>query len=428
VTADAVAGPLAGVRVVEFAQALAVPVAAMLLGDLGAEVVKIEPPAGDQARYLFSRKLTDAPYFVSVNRNKRSICLDLTHDGAAEVVAALVRWADVVLVSLKPTDLPRYGLDEASLRRVRSDVVYVVNPPLGPNGPQGDQGGYDVLVQGISGLSFVTARSERDVPSNIRPAYNDVGTGMLAALGAVAALRHRDATGEGQRVEVSLLSTALLFGQTILGRFDVTEPARERFHAELADLRSAGGGFEDERRLYRDRVAGGEGSLRFYFRHYRTADAMVSVGCLSGPLQDRFHTATGLRDPRRDPDVRFGTPGFEALIDEAEALFRTADTEEWIERLRAAGCPVARYNLPTEALDDPQVVANDYAVTIDHPVLGSHRVPGPAVRFDRTPSGVTRRAPQLDEHTEEVLAELGLDAVALRAAGVVGRSGAGSAP
>jgi crotonobetainyl-CoA:carnitine CoA-transferase CaiB-like acyl-CoA transferase len=413
-------GPLAGVRVVEFAQALAVPVAAMLLGDLGADVVKVEPPAGDQARYLFSRRLTDAPYYVSVNRNKRSICLDLAHPGAGEVVAALVRSADVVLVSLKPTDLPRYGLDEETLRAARPDVVYVVNPPLGPKGPQGDQGGYDVLVQAISGLSFITARSERDVPANVRPAYNDVGTGMLAALGALAALRHRDATGEGQRVEVSLLATALLYGQTILGRFEATEPARRAFQDELGRLRAAGGGFEDERRLYRDRVAGGEGSLRFYFRHYRTVDGMVSVGCLSGPLQDRFHAATGLADPRHDPSVRFGTDGFETLIDDAEALFRTRTTDDWVAHLRAAGCPVARYNLPTEVLDDPQVVANDYAVTIDHPALGTHRVPAPAVRFDRTPSGVRRRAPQLDEHTDEVLTELGLDPVALRASGVIG--------
>lgn len=418
-------GPLAGIRVVEFAQALAIPMCGMLLGDLGAEVIKVEPPVGDQVRYLFGRRHTDSPYFAAINRNKRSICVDLAAPGARPVVEALVRSADVVLVSLKPTDVPRYDLEESRLRRLRPDLIYLANPPLGPEGPQGHEGGYDVLVQGMSGLSFVTARTERDVPINIRPAYSDVGTGMLAALGVVAALRHRDRTGEGQRVETSLLATALLFGQTIVGRFpEFTGDSRERFHADLAALRAAGGSFEDERRLYRDRIAGGEGFLRFYFRHYRTADGMISVGCLSNALYDRFHRVTGLPDPRQEPAYRLGTPGFEELVERAEALFRSMPTVEWLERLRAGGVPCARYNLPTEVLDDPQVVANGYAVELDHPTLGRHQVPGPAVRFDRTPTSARTGAPTLDAHTDEVLTELGFTATevaAWRAEGVVGR-------
>src|SRR4051812_19989723 len=150
----------------------------MLLGDLGAEVIKVEPPVGDQVRFVFGRRLADSPYFVSINRNKRSMCVDLGSEAARPVVDALARWADVVLVSLKPPDVPRYGLEEERLRAARPDLVYLATPPLGPRGPQGDEGGYDVLVQGISGLSFISARSERDVPTNTRPAYSDVGTGM----------------------------------------------------------------------------------------------------------------------------------------------------------------------------------------------------------------------------------------------------------
>ena len=418
-------GPLAGIRVVEFAQALAIPLCGMLLGDLGADVTKVEPPVGDQVRYLFGRGHSDSPYFVAINRNKRSICLDLGSADSATIVAALVREADVALVSLKPTDVPRYGLDEERLRAIRPDLVYLANPPLGPEGPQGHEGGYDVLVQAISGLSFVTARSVNDVPVNIRPAYNDVGTGALAALGVVAALRHRDLTGVGQRVETSLLATALLFGQTIVGRFpELVGDAVEKFHAELAELRARGGSFEDERNLYRDRIAGGEGVLRFYFRHYRTADAMVSVGCLSNALYDRFHAVTGLPDPRTNPTYRFATPGFETLVTRAEEVFRQSTTSEWLARFRAAGVPCARYNLPTEVLDDPQVVANHYAVELDHPTLGRHQVPGPPIRFDRTPTSARVAAPTLDQHTDEVLAELGFSTEQIatwRAAGTVGR-------
>ena len=419
-------GPLADVRVVEFAQAMAMPMCGMLLGDFGADVVKVEPPFGDQVRYLFGRRHTDSPYFASINRNKRGICVDLQHQDSGPIVEALARWADVVLVSLKPTDVPRYGLDEDRLRAQRPDLVYVANPPLGPAGPHGHEGGYDVLVQGMSGLSFVTARTEDGVPVNVRPAYSDVGTGMLAALGVVAALRHRDLTGEGQRVETSLLATALLFGQTIVGRFpSMLGDATERFHAELAELRADGGTFEDERRLYRDRIAGGEGVLRFYFRHYRTADGMISVGCLSTSLFDKFQAVTGLPDPRTDPNHKMATPGFEALIAKAEALFASEPTATWLERFRAVGVPCARYNLPTEVLDDPQVVANHYAVELDHPTLGVHQVPAPAVRFDRTPSSARFSAPTLDQDTDAVLAELGFDATEVagwRAAGVIGRT------
>src|SRR3954447_26115524 len=401
-------GPLDGVRVVEFAQALAIPVCGMLLGDLGAEVIKVEPPVGDQVRFVFGRRMADSPYFVSINRNKRSMCVDLGSEAARPVVDALARWADVVLVSLKPPDVPRYGLEEERLRAARPDLWSLATPPLGPRGPQGDEGGYDVLVQGISGLSFISARSERDVPSNTRPAYSDVGTGMLAALGVVAALRHRDRTGQGQRVETSLLSTALLFNQTIVGRFPtVTGERWAHFGEEVRELRANGGGFEDTRRLYRERIAGGEGFLQLYFRHYRTADGMVSVGCLSGALFDRFHRVTGLPDPRRETEYKLGTPGFADLVARAEALLASETTATWLERSRAGGVPSARYNLPTEVVDDPQVRANEYMVELDHPVLGRHEVTAPAVRFDRTPSRPRRPAPTLDQHTDEVLTELG---------------------
>ena len=419
------AGPLDGVRVIEFAQAMAIPLCGMLLGDLGADVIKVEPPVGDQVRFLFRRGHSDAPYFVAINRNKRSICLDLGADGAEEIVAALVRDADVVLVSVKPPDVSRYGLDEATLRLGRSDLIYLANPPLGPRGPQGNEGGYDVLVQAMSGLSFITARSENDIPVNIRPAYNDVGTGMLAALGVVAALRHRDRTGVGQRVETSLLATALLFGQTIVGRFPgVTGDSVERFHAELAQLRHDGGSFDDERRLYRDRLAGGEGVLRFYFRHYRTADAMIAIGALSDALFDRFHAITGLPDPRTDPEFKMGTPGFERAIARAEQLLGSETTAHWLARFRAGGVPCARYNLPTEVLDDPQVVANEYAIELDHETLGRHQVPGPPLRVDKTPTRVRSSAPTLDHDTDGVLRELGFPDDRIRAwrdAGLIGR-------
>ena len=295
-------GALDGVKVAEFAQHYAVPYCGQLLSDLGATVVKVEPPGGDNARhYTASHIPFESKVFAVINRGKRSVCVDLTKPAAARpAVEALVRWADVVLVSFKPPDVPRYGLSYDELASLNPRLVYLQHVPLGPEGPQADEGAFDPLVQAISGLSFLTARTEGGVPMNVRPAYNDAGVGMLSALGVVAALRHRDLTGEGQRVETHLLSTALAYTLPTIHRFeDIDPPEFEAFQEKLDELRAAGASFEEQRALYDDTVLTGRHLLRLYFRNWQTADGLVAAAPLSAPLQDKFHAATGLPHPRR---------------------------------------------------------------------------------------------------------------------------------
>mgnify|MGYP001423333931 FL=1 len=242
-------GALAGVRVLEIAQALAVPFAGLLLADMGADVVKVEPQAGDGIRHTMEPIVPgESKGFTLVNRGKRSVCLDITRAEARPIIERLVRWADVVMVSLKPADLPRYRLGYEDFAAVNPRVVYLEHVPLGKLGPLGGDPGYDVVVQGISGTAVLTARERDGVPLNIRPAFNDMGTGAFSALGVVAALRHRDQTGEGQRIETSLLGTSMALGHQLLSWFGATDAQKGGpYQEEMAAARAAGAGFEEQR-------------------------------------------------------------------------------------------------------------------------------------------------------------------------------------
>jgi crotonobetainyl-CoA:carnitine CoA-transferase CaiB-like acyl-CoA transferase len=289
----------------------------------------------------------------------------------------------------------------------------------------GDEGGFDPLVQALSGLSFLTARTEHGVPMNVRPAYNDAGVGMLSALGVVAALRHRDLTGEGQRVETHLLSTALAFALPTIHRFeDVDPPEFERFEAHLAELQSKGATFEEQRALYDDTVLTGRHLLRLYFRNWETKDGLVASAPLSTSLQVKFHAATGLPHPK-EKGWTVGSKEWDELVEAAERLFRTETTDTWLTVLRAAGVPCAPYNLPVDVFRDPQIEANGFLIELEHPLLGRYQMPAPPLRMSRTPTRAQGPSPLLGADTDQILDEVGLPAeliAQLRESGLLGGS------
>ena len=399
-------GILAGVKVVEFAQNAAVPHCGRLMAGMGADVVKVEPPNGDAMRGGIKLAPNEAKAFAVINPGKRGIVLDLASDGAREVVERLFAWADVVLVGFKQSDLARYGIDWDHARAVNPRLIHLTHTPFGPDGPDADVGGYDTLVQGRSGAGFVMNRSENGAPVSSRPAVNDFGTGMLSALGVVAALRHRDLTGEGQRVDASLLGTAMSLGTPVVHTFeqaDTDDIAEMR--DELQAARDAGVGFDEQRRMYEARMMRGNGAFQIYFRHYLTADGLISVAGLTLKLWAKFHEVTGLPHA----DVRNAeSPEFNQIAGDAEALFRTRTTAEWIEALRAVGYPCGPYHLPYDALEDEQVRANGFAVDIEHPAFGRYTTSGMPLRFSAAPNVPYGPSPGFGQHTVEVLTELGL--------------------
>ena len=423
-------GALAGIRVVEFAQALAVPFAGLLLADMGADVVKVEPPAGDGIRHTMEPILPgESKGYTLINRGKRAICLDVTRAESRPVIERLARWADVVMVSMKPADLPRYGLTYEHVRAMNPRIVFLEHVPLGKHGPFGGEPGYVVIVQAMSGTSVLTARERDGVPINIRPAFNDMGTGAFSALGIVAALRHRDLTGEGQRVETSLLGTAMALGNQLLSWFGATDPPiEESYRTAIAGARETGADFESQRGIWEKHYTRG-GFANIYFRHYRTKDGFVAVGCLSPQLNQRFRAVTGIHDPRTEPGFEMGPAEnmarLQELVREVESLFASKTSAEWLAELRAGGVPCGPFNFPPDVFRDPQLLENNYVIELEHPMFGAYKTFGPPIKMDGTPTRVSGPPPTFDEHTDEVLAELRFEAdeiASLRAAGVAGRA------
>lgn len=401
-------GPLAGIRVVEFAQNVAIPTCGALLGAMGAEVIKIEPPGGDSMRVLSGfAGTTEGRGYVAANPGKKSVILDLGDPAVGPVKDALIRSADVVLTAFKAPDLTRYGLSYEHAKSLNPTLIYLELNPLGSVGPDAQEGGYDVLVQGISGLSFITSRSEGGRPLTARPAYSDMGTGLTSTAAVLAALYHRSQTGEGQRVRTSLLGTAYYLATPMVMRFnDYDGEALTELREDLATLRSVGATFDEQRELYESRVPAAAGAFSLWFRHYLTADGLISIGALSPGLMSKFHVVTGLPDPRVEK-WPFGSVEFSNVVQRAEALLASNTTEHWLTRFRAAQVPCSRFNTPDEALDDPGALANGFVQDLDHSVLGTYRTVAPPIVMDRTPLKTQGPSPTLGEHTNQVLTELG---------------------
>ncbi|MGI9597190.1 MAG: CaiB/BaiF CoA transferase family protein [Acidimicrobiales bacterium] len=399
-------GVLDGIKVVEFAQNAAIPHCGRLLAGLGADVVKVEPPSGDAMR-LIAPIEGEGRAFVIINPGKRAVALDLGSPDARTVTDALLRWADVALVAFKLPDLERYGLDWERAGTVNPRLIHLVHTALGPDGPDADQGGYDGLVQGRSGLGWMMNRSGGSAPQPTRPAISDFSTGFVSAFAVLAGLRHRDQTGEGQRVDTSLLGTAMSLATPTSAWFPDDAEALDELDTDLAAMRGAGLDFDAQRAHYESLVSPAGGAFQLYFRHYRTADGIISVAAMSPGLFAKFHAATGI-DP---PTVRDANdPSFQAVVTAAEERFAARTTAEWLETLQAVGYPCGPYNMPHESVRDPQVVANDFVVELDHPSFGPYVTSGMPLRMEKARCEVRGPSPRLAEHTVDVMTEIGLDA------------------
>ncbi|MEL7206655.1 MAG: CoA transferase, partial [Actinomycetota bacterium] len=374
----------------EFAQVVAVPVGGMLLTALGADVIKVEPPGGDSSRVIRPTGVEDqGRLFVVHNRGKRSLCLDLTHERAAEVIEPLVASADVVTTSFKRTDLPRYGLTYEQLKARKPDLVYLENTPYGPEGPLADMGGYDPVAMGLTGVTYQASSELRGAPRLMVPAFADFGTGFLSALGVVAALRHRDLTGEGQKVETSLVATALVYSSQSSNWVDALDPDRvAALDADMAQARADGETFaKQQERWWRSFRPDDAGNISF--RYYRCADGFISVGCLSPGLAARLRQALDVVDPRSDdgwnPDHPEAEKRITAWVEDIEARFAAETCDHWLEFLRSHDLPCGPVNYSEQALSDPQIEANGYISDFDQPGLGAMRAYAPPLRLSASP-------------------------------------------
>lgn len=379
--------PLQGIRVLDWTAWQAGPVATALLADMGAEVIKIEPPEGEPGRGMLKMYGADLPlnfYYQNQNRGKKGIVLNLSIKKGKEVLYKLVEKSDVFVTNYRESVAKRLKLDYNTLKKYNPKLIYCLSSGLGPKGPEADKMFADFAAQARGGLLSIT-QSEEDVPTFIGAGFADEVGGVMAAYGVILALLARERFGIGQRVDASLLG-----GQIEMGRLQL----QMYFMMGILPPTSV-------MKAIRNPL--------YYV--YKDCDGKWFV--LAALQADRFWSdfckVFGIEELEKDPKycnqiVR--GQNFDELKPKLYEITRSKPRSYWLERLEQAGIPAAPVNDYSEVEKDPQVIANGYVVEINDPVHGKVKVPGIPVQLSKTPGKVERLAPELGQHTEEVLMEV----------------------
>ena len=408
--------PLEGVTVLEFSEIIAGPYGGMLLADMGADVIKIEPPWGEPWRFQDSFIPNESRGFISLNRGKRSLPLDLTRPEAKRIVDQLIPDTDVVVINARP-DVPyNLGIDWETLSAKNPRLIYCDNTAYGRKGPDSHRPGYDLIVQAMSGLMASEGKIVDGMPKHIvSTPVADYATGIAIAWGVCAALYHRERTGNGQKVETSLMTTALnLQNYRFIQVAAVDDERRVEFADELARDRADGTAYEQIYERYLERFAARRHGFQVYYRTYQAKDGVLAVGCLSDRLRKRVSDLVGLDDirfqPGYDPDSEETAVFNEAMVTKAEKLFREKTVEEWLTLFDEAGVPAGPVRFVEELTEDEHVVANGDVVELEHPLAGSLKMVGPLLKMTETPLEARSSSPFLGEHSAEILSRLGYSA------------------
>ena len=385
-------GPLHGVRVLDLSRVLAGPYCTMFLGDLGADVVKIEQPGtGDDTRSWGPPfQGGESAYFLCVNRNKRSVTLDLRTPDGIEMLRRLALEADVLMENFRPGTLDGWGLSEAEVRQRNPRLIYASLSAFGASGPLKDRPGYDLAIQAWGGLMSVTGAADGE-PSKVGVAIIDIVAGLMLGNAIAAALYAREQTGEGQRIETSLMEAA------------------------VASLINAGSNY-----LVTGNVPGRWGNAHpniVPYQSFATADGHLVVAVANEAIWARFCNGAGKSELAADP--RFDTNAHrvenrDELLGILDDMFRARPGQEWVELLNRAGVPCSPVQDISQVFDSPQVLATGMLREIDHPTAGKVRMAGLPVKFSGTPASIRLAPPLLGEHNAQVLKDwLELDDAAI---------------
>jgi len=375
---------LEGLRVLELGQVMAGPFCALQLCDMGADVIKVEPPEGDPTRLMGTRAGTDSTGFSALNRGKRGIVLDLKTPAGRAAMVKLAERADVLIENFRPGVMRDFGLDYASLSAVNPRLIYASISGYGQTGPDSAKGGFDLIAQGASGVMSVTGEPGGP-PVKVGVPLADLGAGLFALATILAALNQRHRTGAGQYIDTSLLEAGLALSvwesDEFLSRGVTPEPlgSAHRFLAPYQAIRCADG-----------HITIGAGTNRLF-------------AVLAAALE---HPEWASAPEFGDTAARFRNRP--ALINQIEAITSMRPKAHWLDLFTGRGIPCGPINTYAEAFADAQVQSRQMVVETDHPTLGRSRAVAFPVKMSGAPTSVARRAPLLGEHTEEVLREIGL--------------------
>jgi crotonobetainyl-CoA:carnitine CoA-transferase CaiB-like acyl-CoA transferase len=393
-------GPLAGIRVLDLTRALSGPFATMILGDLGADVIKVEDTwhGDDTRRWGPPFQGDDASYFLSVNRNKRGLAVNLKAPEGREIAQRLARNSDILMENFRPGTAARLGLGYEELSGQNPRLIYAAISGYGQTGPDSALPGYDAVAQAVSGMMSVTGEADGE-PVRSGTSLADVGAGMWSLIGILAALHARDATGRGQLVDVSLLDGQIAWLTYVAGRYFATGVTPGRHGSAHESL--------------------------VPYQVFPTADDPLMVAVGSDGLWRRFAAATGLEDLTDDP--RYATNPDrvrhrDTLIPLITRALAGRGCTEWTDLLGRAGVPAGPVNTVPAALAHPQVAAREMVVEVEHPAAGAIRMLGTPLKLSAQPASIRRPPPVLGQHTDEILAEAGYPPgriAELRDAGVI---------
>ena len=379
-------GPLDGVKVVELAHIMAGPVCGLMLADMGADVVKVEKPQGDDTRRFLPPEIGgESSAFMMMNRNKRGVVLDLKDPRGRDALERMLREADILIENFRRDTMERMGFGYDRLHEINPQLVYVEISGFGRTGPYADRGGFDLIAQGMSGLMSITGEGHGRPPVKVGAPVSDITAGILGAMGAAAAYARRLATGEGQRVDTSLFEAGI---------------THTYWQSAIAFATGVAPG-----------PMGSAHPLNAPYEAFETADGWITVGAANQRNWERLCAI--LDAPELLADPRFATNAErmahrEALAEGLAVHFRERRSAEWLERLEAGGVPAGPVLDIREMHADPQTRAREMVVSVEHPTAGAVETIGLPVKFSGTPGAVRRPAPRLGEHTVEVLQAHGL--------------------
>ena len=389
---------LEGLRVLDVTQVMAGPFCAMVLADLGADVIKIEPPAGDSTRQMPGAVGADSPSFNAVNRGKRSVVVNLKSDDGRAVFMRLARSTDILIENYRPGVMTALGLGYDALAGTNPRLIYASISGYGQTGPQRGKGGFDLIAQGVSGIMSITGEPGGPPVKSGVP-LTDLGAGLFALVGILAAIEHRHRSGIGQYVDTSLVDAGVA-----LSVWEATE-----YFSGIGIPTALGSAHR----------------MNAPYQAIRCADGYITLGAANERLFRRLCDVLGHADWIDQPEFADNASRVrnrEALAERIESITSQQPRSHWLAVLEASDIPCGPINNYAQVFADPQVVARGMVVETEHPRLGRLKTLGTPIKLSATPADVSRRAPLLGEHTGEVLAEAGFsesEIAALRETGAV---------
>ncbi len=378
-------GPLEGMKVIELAHIMAGPACGMMLADMGADVIKVEKPDGDDTRRFVPPEINgESAAYMMMNRNKRGIALNLKDPEAIDVLRDLLKTADVLVENYRHDTMERLGLSYETLRELNPKLVYCAISGFGRSGPYAERGGFDLIAQGMSGLMSITGEGPGRPPVKPGAPISDITAGFLAAMGCVAAYSHAQKTGVGQAVDTSLFEAgiSLTYWQSAIAFATGEAPG----------------------------ALGSAHPLNAPYQSFRTKDSWINIGAANQRNWLRLIDVLDAAELNEDP--RFATnqdrmDNLEALVPILESHMQNRNTGEWLEIMEKAGLPAGPVMDICQMHLDPQALAREMIVETEHPQAGTVKAIGLPVKFSDTPGGVSRPAPMLGQHGREILNEHG---------------------